>query len=121
MARRSRAQLVTFESQRVIDGYSDHATRIEVPGERDFYESYATAGGRLPIVVVPTRAGRPVDSEGAELPVTMAANAVRDLVALQRQVLRATGWTPEQLGDTVEPVRLLSRPEDAVEVGDGRL
>jgi hypothetical protein len=112
---RSFGNLVTFEPQRIIDGYTDEATGAEVPGERDLYERYASAGGRLPILVAETRAGRPLDSAGAELPVTAAANAVRDLAALQREVLRANGWTQEHLGDSIEPVRLLLRQQGGAE------
>jgi hypothetical protein len=110
--------LVTFEPPRVVDGYTDAATGARVPGERRTYQAYARNGGGLPIVVVPTRGGRPVDSAGARLPAHVAANVVRDLAALNRQVLTRAGWTQGQLGRAAEPVRLLPRPQDDVEPGN---
>ncbi len=110
--------LITFESAHVIDGYVDVGTGLRVHGERLAYQAYATTGGGLPIVVVPTREGRPVDPAGARLPAHVVANVVRDLASLDRQVLTEAGWTPGQLGRVAEPVRLLARPQDDVEPAD---
>ena len=98
--------LVTFEPAYLVDH------------ERNRYRRYATAGGGLPIVVVPTLAGRPVDYAGTELSPQAAANAVTELARLGRQALAADGLSREPRSR--EPVRLLASPLDEVQPG-GRL
>ncbi len=110
--------LLTFEPAQFLYGYVDPQTGEEVPGERSSYERYADRGGRLPVVLVPTRRGLPRDALGGLLPPELAAAAVENtaeqwLAAAVQEGDADWTWLAE-LDQSPQPVRLLFQPLDGV-------